>query len=141
MHTPTRPHSGSRVKKIAISISALLCVFVIMLFVAFRLNPWPHVLLVRRAFTRDVFKSNQVLEKHIPTAAASAFHNLHACLDHYFPVVLVPIKAFTPIKVSGNTVRTDNYSKISASMGYMPLVLSLPEMSTALLAQPWKPMH
>lgn len=117
------------VKRVFISILALASI----IFLAFKLSPYPSVLIIRYAFNKEAVRVNMELEKHVP-GKIETISNVHydeddpdAFLDAYFHRDSVKVKNKLPVIVwthgggliSGDKSQVSNYCKILAARGYV----------------------
>lgn len=111
----------------------ILITFVAIIFLAFRLSPYPSIWIIRYAFNNEAVRINKELEKFVP-ANIETLSNLHydendndAFLDVYFHQDSVKKGRKLPIIVwthgggliSGDRSQVSNYCKILASKGYV----------------------
>jgi acetyl esterase len=103
------------------------------LFLAFRLSPYPSVWIIRYAFNKEAIKVNKALEKFIPENIESISHvhydeeDKDAFLDAWFHKDSVKSKGKLPVIVwthgggliSGDRSQVSNYCKILAAKGYV----------------------
>tara|TARA_R110000850_G_scaffold254614_1_gene380242 strand:- start:129423 stop:130466 length:1044 start_codon:yes stop_codon:yes gene_type:complete len=104
-----------------------------LIFLAFKLSPYPSVWIIRYAFNKEAIRVNKELEKYVP-ANIETISNVHydkddqnAYLDTYFDKYAVKSKNRLPIIVwthgggliSGDKNQLSNYCKILASKGYV----------------------
>ncbi len=114
------------------SIVSLLIVGCLILG-AFYFSPWPSALIIRYAFEKEAYKTNEALQKHVPAGIATQLHQVYdaddkdALLDIYYPSSLPQSDTTLPLIVwihgggwiSGNKSHISNYCKILASKGYV----------------------
>jgi acetyl esterase/lipase len=118
--------------KIAVWILGIVAVLAVSVDVAFRVSPWPSVLLIRHAFEKDAIAASRALEKHVP-AGVTGLLNEHydakdgdAYLDVFFPSDIADSARSLPTVVwvhgggwvSGSKNQIANYIKILAGKGY-----------------------
>lgn len=93
---PAKPPSfwiqHKRVWKWLGGIVGVLAFLVIILFIWFRLSPWPGAMIIRWVFESNGAKTTQALEKHIPASGVAVIHDQQyrqgdddAKLDVYTP--------------------------------------------------------
>lgn len=116
---------------------ALISIVIIsvLIFLAFRISPYPSVWLIRYGFNKEAVRVNKELEKFVPPNINS-ITNVHydqtdedAYFDAYFPVDGKEPKAKLPVIVwthgggliSGDKEQLRNYCKILASRGYVAI--------------------
>jgi len=117
------------VKRAFISILVLAGI----IFVAFKLSPYPSVWIIRYAFNKEAVSVNAALEKHVPNKIET-ISNVHfdendpdAFLDAYFQRDSVQAKSKLPVIVwthgggliSGDKSQVSNYCKILSARGYV----------------------
>jgi len=117
------------VKPILISIISL----VVIIFLAFKLSPYPSVWVIRYAFNKEAVRVNKELEKHVSNKI-EAIIDVHyneedpdAFLNAYFHPDSVSVKGILPVIVwthgggliSGDKSQVSNYCKILASRGFV----------------------
>mgnify|MGYP001185906105 CR=1 FL=1 len=121
------------VKLILIPIISLA----VIIFLAFKLSPYPSVWIIRYAFNKEAVRVNQELEKHVPHEIETISHiHYHendpdAFLDAYFHPDSVKAKGTLPVIVwthgggliSGDKSQVSNYCKILASRGYAVIAI------------------
>jgi acetyl esterase/lipase len=105
----------------------------VILFISFRLSPYPSTWIIRYAFNKEAKKVNNALEKFVPENI-EAIRNVQydqndkdAFLDAYFHKDSAKTKSKLPIIVwthgggliSGDKSQLGNYCKILASKGYV----------------------
>lgn len=108
-----------------------------LVFLAFRLSPYPSVWIIRRAFNEEAVRVNKDLEKFVPDKI-QAIRNIHydqadenAYFDAYFHEDSVKSKVKLPIIVwthgggliSGDKDQISNYCKILAGRGYLVIAV------------------
>jgi acetyl esterase len=119
--------------KILKRILIILITFVAIIFLAFKLSPYPSIWIIRYAFDTEAVRINKELEKFVP-ANIETISNLHydindsdAFLDVYFHQDSVKKGRKLPIIVwthgggliSGDRSQVSNYCKILASKGFV----------------------
>ncbi len=106
-------------------------------FLAFKLSPYPSVWIIRYAFNKEANRANNELKKFVPNNIESIRNvqydqsNHDVTFDAYFHIDSVKSKAKLPVLVwthgggliSGNKDQLSNYCKILALSGY--LVISI----------------
>lgn len=121
------------VKRILISIISLAMI----IFLAFKLSPYPSVWIIRYAFNKEAVRVNKELERHVPNeiATISQIHydknDPDAFFDAYFHPDSVNAKGSLPVIVwthgggliSGDKSQVSNYCKILASKGYIVIAI------------------
>jgi acetyl esterase/lipase len=116
-------------KRVLISIIALAGI----IFLAFKLSPYPSAWMIRYAFNKEAVRVNMELEKHVPDKIET-ISNVHydendkdAFLDAYFHRDSVIEKRKLPVIVwthgggliSGDKSQVSNYCKMLAAKGYV----------------------
>ena len=118
--------------KILVWIIGSAVALLAILLLAFRLSPWPSVLVIRRAFDKGAAEASQALEKHVPPGVAAVRNETYDAadpdghLDVFFPAdVKDSDRALTTIVwihggawISGTKDQIANYAKILAGHGY-----------------------
>lgn len=117
-------------KAVRVALIVILCL-VLLGFIAFRVSPWPRVLMIRHAFNKEAVKVNLALEQKVPDGVMAITDQLydHTAtgnrLDVYFPDHTPKDKPLPVIVwihgggwVSGNKNQVANYCKIVAGKGY-----------------------
>ncbi|MBX2957381.1 MAG: alpha/beta hydrolase [Cyclobacteriaceae bacterium] len=121
------------VKAALISIIALAGI----IFLAFKLSPYPSVWVIRYAFNKEAVRVNNELEKHVPEGIETISHvhydenDPDAFLDAYFHTDSVKAKGILPVIVwthgggliSGDKSQMSNYCKLLASKGYVVIAI------------------
>ena len=114
---------------------ALISILVLagIIFLSFKLSPYPSVWMIRNAFNKEAVRVNMELEKHVPDKIET-ISNIHydekdpdAFMDAYFHRDSVKAKAKLPVIVwthgggliSGDKTQVANYCKILAAKGYV----------------------
>lgn len=119
-------------KKLLLSILITLVVLVVGGIIAFRISPWPSVLLIRYAFDKGAMEVSDALEKHVPDGITAVLNEQYdktdkeAFLDIYYPSSITKTDSMLPAVVwihggglvSGNKEQVGNYAKILSSKGY-----------------------
>ncbi|HMO61610.1 MAG TPA: alpha/beta hydrolase [Ferruginibacter sp.] len=122
----------SRLKKILLRLFVTVAAIVLLIYIAFRVSPWPAALLIRSAFNKDAKRVSAALEKHLPSGVSAILHQQYlpgdkdAFLDVYYPSTLEQTDSLLPTIVwihgggwiSGNKEQVGNYCRILASKGY-----------------------
>lgn len=94
------------VKAALISIIALAGI----IFLAFKLSPYPSVWVIRYAFNKEAVRVNNELEKHVPEGIETISHvhydenDPDAFLDAYFHTDSVKAKGILPVIVHTGAV-------------------------------------
>ncbi|WP_194774395.1 alpha/beta hydrolase [Pararhodonellum marinum] len=111
----------------------VLLALVGIVFLAFKISPYPSVWIIRYAFNKEADRVNQELEKFLPDNIET-ISNVHydendanAYMDAFFPADAVKSGNRLPVIVwthgggliSGNKNQLSNYCKILASHGYV----------------------
>jgi acetyl esterase/lipase len=105
----------------------------VILFLAFRLSPYPSAWIIRYAFNKEAIKVNKALEQFVPENIETISHvhydpnDKDAFLDAYFHKDSVQSKGKLPVIVwthgggliSGDRSQVGNYCKILAAKGYV----------------------
>lgn len=129
--TPNRT-KNSKLKKVILRIVLSVVVICSLIFMGFKISPWPASLVIRYAFNKEGEKVNKALEKHVPdgiTAVLNQQYDLQdedAFLDVYYPSTISNTSKQLPTIVwvhgggwvSGSKGQISNYCKILASKGY-----------------------
>lgn len=102
-----------------------------LVFLAFKVSPWPSALLIRHAFNKDATAKANALAKHVPEGISERLnerysHDRDARLDVFYPLELESTKQALPTIVwvhgggwiSGSKKDVANYLRILASRGY-----------------------
>jgi acetyl esterase len=103
------------------------------IFLAFKLSPYPSTWIIRYAFNKEAIRVNTALEKFVPENIASISNvqydknDKDAFLDAYYHEDSVKVKKKLPVIVwthgggliSGDKSQLSNYCKILASKGYV----------------------
>jgi acetyl esterase/lipase len=124
-------------KRIVKSVLIVLLILGILVFLAFRLSPYPSTWIIRYAFNKEAIRVNTALEKFVPENIVS-IDNVHydendkdAFFDVYFHKDSVESKSKLPVIVwthgggliSGDKSQLSNYCKILASKGYVAVAI------------------
>jgi acetyl esterase len=110
-----------------------IVIIAVVIFVAFKISPYPAVWLFRYGFNKEAVRVNKELEKFVPRNIQS-ITNVHydrndedAYFDAYFHVDSIKTKSRLPVIVwthgggliSGDKEQLSNYCKILAGRGYL----------------------
>lgn len=106
-----------------------ILVFILAIYIAFQVSPWPNSLLIRYEFDQNSAKVAKALEKHVPAGITSVDNqqyrpnNKDGYLDVFYPehtTTKLPTVVWVHGGgwVSGDKNDIDNYLKILASHGY-----------------------
>jgi len=109
-----------------------LVLLVLVIFIWFRLSPWPGAMVIRYVFEKDGAKTTQALEKHAPTGIEVISDQRYqsndndALLDVYTPETAVAGNAKLPVVIwthggawlSGDKSNSSAYYKLLARAGY-----------------------
>jgi len=100
-------------------------------YLAFRLSPWPSVLLIRRTFEKDTINRNRALEAHLPRSITELYNQRYgngndALLDVFFPSGTSDVQTGLPTIiwvhggafVYGDKSDVANYLKIVSERGF-----------------------
>lgn len=131
--TPDGKKKGSRMKRILVRTVLALVVLIFLVFLAFKVSPWPSSLLIRYAFEKGAKEANEGLAKYVPAGVAEILNQQYdgkdkdAFLDVYYPSTLVNTSRQLPVIVwihgggwvSGHKEDIANYCKILAAKGYI----------------------
>jgi acetyl esterase/lipase len=110
---------------------------VLLVFIAFRVSPWPGALLIRAVFANDSTKTLKALEKHQPSVAITTIADQQyrsgdadAKLDVYFPSSVDPSAVLPTIIwthggawISGDKANAAPYYKLLAAEGFTVIAL------------------
>lgn len=126
----TRGHKKPKlVKRLAWVFSVILFI-VIVVYTAFKVSPWPSVLIIRYSFNKGGTKANEELAKYVPGGIGSRLDvqydssSSDTVFDLYYPeqnsirrplIIWVHGGGF----VAGDKKDLSNYSKILASKDFM----------------------
>ena len=121
---------ASRTKKIAVKTVVFLVLIASIVFLFFKLSPWPSALLIRYAFEKDAKHTNEMLEKHVPNGVTELLdvqydlQDADAKFDFYYPIStdsILPLIVWVHGGgwVSGNKRQMSNYLKIMSAKGYV----------------------
>ncbi|MBZ5858138.1 alpha/beta hydrolase [Flavihumibacter profundi] len=105
------------------------------IFLAFKLSPYPSVWIIRHAFNKEAIRVNKELENFVPDKIETIRNvqydetDKEAYMDFYFHKDSVKAKGKLPVIVwthgggliSGNKNQLSNYCKILASKGYVAI--------------------
>jgi acetyl esterase len=111
----------------------VVLILVALVFISFKLSPYPMVWIIRYGFDREAIRVNKELEKHVPEKIVELedvrYHqsDKDALLDAYFHADSLKIKNRLPVIVwthgggliSGDKGQIANYCKILAGKGYL----------------------
>lgn len=103
-----------------------------LVYLAFKVSPWPSALLIRHAFNKDAASKAEALGKHVPKGISErlnerySIHDRDARLDVFYPSVVEGTERLLPTIVwvhgggwiSGSKKDVANYLRILASRGY-----------------------
>ncbi|HEU4574053.1 MAG TPA: alpha/beta hydrolase [Chitinophagaceae bacterium] len=118
-------------------ILLVLVIIIAVVFLAFRLSPYPAVWIFRYTFNKEAVRVNKELEKYVPDSITTV-SNIHydqndpdAYMDAYYPIHSIKSTIKLPVIVwthgggliSGDKEQLRNYCKILAGKGY--LVISI----------------
>jgi acetyl esterase/lipase len=119
------------VRKILLWAGGILVVLAVAVFLAFRLSPWPSVLIIRQAFERGAAEASAALEKHLPADVTAKTEIAYAGggdarLDIFTPTAVEGTDRLLPTVVwvhggawvSGTRKNVGNYLRILASYGF-----------------------
>jgi acetyl esterase len=110
-----------------------LLILTAIVFLAFKLSPYPSVWIIRYAFNKEAIKVNKELEKFVPNRVR-AIKQIHydttdedAYMDAYFPgdssrsTIKLPVIVWTHGGglISGDKSQLSNYCKLLADRGYL----------------------
>lgn len=122
---------AATMRGILFSILVYAVALAAVVFVAFKISPWPSALLIRRAFTKEADRISAGLEKHLPTNVAERLNERYApdsrdaVLDVFFPSALQNSTALPTIVwvhggawISGTKDQIANYAKILAAKNF-----------------------
>jgi acetyl esterase/lipase len=110
-------------------------IFIAIIFIAFKISPYPSVWMIRYAFDKEAVRVNQELKQFVPDNIAAIQHVRYdendndAYFDAYYHVDSVKTKTKLPVIVwthgggliSGNKEQLSNYCKILAGKGYVAI--------------------
>jgi acetyl esterase/lipase len=127
---PANPKS--RMRRLALRGLAACALLGAVVFLAFRLSPWPGVLLIRFAFDRGSAAASAALEKHLPSGVEARLDLVYdaadpdARLDLFIPAAVAGTDQVLPTLVwihgggwvSGDENQIGNYARIVASRGF-----------------------
>lgn len=121
-----------KLKKTLVIVGTTILVLILLLFLSFKLSPWPSALVIRYAFNKEGKKVNDELKKHIPTGISVITDQQYiegdkdAKLDVYYPSTLANTQELLPVIVwvhgggwiAGSKDQLSNYCRILAAKGY-----------------------
>ncbi len=122
----------SRLRMLALKTLITCALLVLLTLLAFRVSPWPGVLLIRFAFDRGSAAASAALEKHLPDDVEARLDLVYdpedpdARLDLFFPAAVADTDRVLPALVwihgggwvSGDENQIGNYARIVASRGF-----------------------
>lgn len=112
----------------------LFVVFIsLLVFLAFKLSPWPSALLIRYSFDKEGARVNEALKKHVPAGISSIpgqqydLNDKDALLDVYYPSAIAGTNQELPVIVwihgggwvAGSKESIASYCKILAGKNYI----------------------
>lgn len=112
-------------------ILVLLAITAGIIFLAFKLSPYPSVWIIRYVFNKEAVKANKELEKFVPhyveSTANLKYDDNDAYMDAYFHRDSAKLKKKMPVIVwthgggliSGSKDQLGNYCRLLASKGYL----------------------
>ncbi len=123
----------TRVKKIFTNASIVIGLIAVLIFLAFKLTPWPSALIIRYAFTKGAKAANEALLIHVPKGVTVvpdqqyAVNDKDAFLDVYYPTAFAQKDTILPVVVwihgggwvSGTKKEASNYYKVLAAKGFV----------------------
>jgi acetyl esterase/lipase len=126
-------------KKILLRSLLAIIVAAIVVFLSFKLSPWPSALLIRNAFNKEGVKMNQELAKHVKPGLVTERLDLvyndkdpDAKFDLFYPTAIEGADTLLPVIVwvhgggwiSGDKSQVGNYCRILASKGYAVVAIN-----------------
>jgi acetyl esterase/lipase len=105
----------------------------VVVWIAFRVSPWPGAFLIRRAFEKGALAANQALARHVPPGVVDSVigerydpADADALLDVYYPAEAARAGRALPTIVwvhgggwvSGTRADIGNYARVLAARGY-----------------------
>ena len=132
-HTKPTATKSQRRRKLISRILIGIVTLIILVFTAFKVSPWPSVLLIRNAFNKEAIRVNEELEKHVPEGITEHLdlqydsQDEDSKLDLFYPTELMNSNMRRPVIVwihgggliSGDKTQVGNYCKILASKGFV----------------------
>ena len=123
----------SKEKKIISRILIGIVILIILVFTAFKVSPWPSVLLIRNAFDKEAIRVNEELQKHVPNGISEHLDLQYdssdedSKLDLFYPTEFMNSNVRRPVIVwihgggliSGDKTQVGNYCRILASKGFV----------------------
>lgn len=127
----------ARVKRILTITCTGIVLIAILIFLAFKLTPWPSALIIRYAFTKGAEKANEALLKYVPDGVTIvpnqqyAANDKDAFLDVYYPTAIAQRDTILPVVVwihgggwvSGTKNEASNYYQILAAKGFVVVAI------------------
>ena len=124
---------SQRRKKIISRILIGIVILIILVFTAFKVSPWPSVLMIRNAFDKEAIRVNEELQKHVPNGISEHLDLQYdssdedSKLDLFYPTEFMSSNVRRPVIVwihgggliSGDKSQVGNYCKILASKGFV----------------------
>jgi acetyl esterase/lipase len=118
--------------KLLLRIFGIVFILLAVVLLAFRLSPWPSVLVIRRAFDKGAAEASLALEKHVPAGISDLRNEAYdpadpdGRLDVFFPSelnnsdrgLMTIVWIHGGAWISGTKNQIANYAKILASHGY-----------------------
>jgi acetyl esterase/lipase len=113
----------------------VVLILVAVLFISFKISPYPAVWIIRYGFDKEAIRVNNELEKYVPEKIAELKdvrydeNDKEALMDAYFHTDSLKVKNNLPVIVwthgggliSGNKGQIANYCKILAGKGYLAI--------------------
>lgn len=127
-----RPARKSIWKKVIIRITWILIFICFLTFLAFKISPWPSVLIIKNFFNDEGAKTEEALKKYVPDSIVSILDQQYdgqdkdAFLDVYYPPAISNTDQQLPVVVwihgggwiGGSKGGIANYCKILSGKGY-----------------------